>query len=492
LPSSNDGIGFYRAFEERFRGSRELIKNRLRFYEPLLREIKSIDENPNALDLGCGRGEWLEILNENGLTAKGVDRDDGMLNACIELGLNVVSGDALSFMKSIASDSQLVVSGFHIAEHLDQAYLEAMVEQALRILKPEGLLILETPNPENIWVSSVTFHLDPTHVHPLPPDMLEFLVEYVGFGRSKVVRLQEPRANYAVESITLLDVLKGSSLDYAVVSQKGSAAKAFTICDGFFSREFGVTTESLGSLFETRVVEIENRAKAASQALEVSRELVASSQSIVDAVTGYEGLLQGMERLQLEFAEQTQGLLHVESVQSRLVREFGDFKGALMETVTKMEGRVIESEARAAEAIQLSRTILSSRSWRVTYPLRVFGKFLRWLKNGTIAWVTFTPASRPRRYTRKLIMHFRAQLESSPKAKSVVLSLLSRAPRLKQRLKAIGRAPSEEYTTVIYRPNDGDVLHDMSEDEKRIYLMLKYSLSKNKAGKGESFDENRD
>lgn len=154
---------FYRAFEDKFRGAREVIKARLKVYLPFIKPLKDIYPDASAVDLGCGRGEWLELLAENGFSAQGVDLDDGMLAACRELGLRVQTGEAVAFLKSLPDQSQAVISGFHLAEHIPFDDLQALVEESLRVLRPAGVLILETPNPENIVVGTSSFYLDPTH-----------------------------------------------------------------------------------------------------------------------------------------------------------------------------------------------------------------------------------------------------------------------------------------------------------------------------------------
>ena len=80
---------FYRTFEDKFRGSRMLIKSRLRVYLPFVEPLKDINTDTTALDLGCGRGEWLELLKEVGISGHGIDIDDEMLLACGELDLSV-------------------------------------------------------------------------------------------------------------------------------------------------------------------------------------------------------------------------------------------------------------------------------------------------------------------------------------------------------------------------------------------------------------------
>ena len=143
VSSAND---FYIAFENRYRGSRELIKQRQTSYLPYIAPLKTVYPNLKAIDLGCGRGEWLELLKENGVDASGVDLDDAMLSSCIASNLKVKKIDAISALQELPNASLHIISGFHIAEHLPFEQLIELIHQALRVLSPGGLLILETPN----------------------------------------------------------------------------------------------------------------------------------------------------------------------------------------------------------------------------------------------------------------------------------------------------------------------------------------------------------
>ncbi|UUZ66973.1 class I SAM-dependent methyltransferase [Polaromonas sp. P2-4] len=198
---------FYRALEEKFRGSREEIKSRLHVYLPFARALFKLYSSVSAVDLGCGRGEWLELLDAEGIEAQGIDLDGAMLESCHALGLRAEIGDAISLLKRLPDESQCIVSGFHIAEHLAFADLQTLVQESLRVLKPAGLLILETPNPENIAVGTSNFYLDPTHQRPLPPLLLAFLPEHYGFGRVKTLRLQEWSGLASSSHLSLLTVL---------------------------------------------------------------------------------------------------------------------------------------------------------------------------------------------------------------------------------------------------------------------------------------------
>lgn len=257
-------VPFYRAFEDRHRGSRDLIRGRLDIYLPFVSPLKRLYGERPALDLGCGRGEWLEVLLQNDFLPTGVDLDEGMLEGCKALNLPAIQGDALEILKSLPDESQVVVSGFHIAEHIPFDELKELVAQALRVLKPAGLLILETPNSENIVVGTEIFYLDPTHERPIPHLLLSFLTEHSGFFRSKLLRLQESRELATASSIALMSVLGGASPDYAIVAQKGALAADLQHFDAVFQQDYGLALEVLAHRYDAeaqwRHNQLQNRA----------------------------------------------------------------------------------------------------------------------------------------------------------------------------------------------------------------------------------------
>lgn len=245
---------FYKAFEDQFRGSRELIKERLRAYQPFLENIKLTTPNAQALDLGCGRGEWLELLGELNISASGIDLDEGMLSDCRKLGLAVEQGNALTLLSQQADQSLSLISGFHLAEHLSNADLQTLIKEAHRVLRPGGLLILETPNTENITVATINFYFDPSHLRPIPAKLLQFLTLHAGFARSKIIGLQEStELRKGLRTPTLFDVLNEVSPDYAVIAQKTASQDKLAAFDQAFDEPYGLHLDELAARYDAHL-----------------------------------------------------------------------------------------------------------------------------------------------------------------------------------------------------------------------------------------------
>ncbi|NVE01403.1 bifunctional 2-polyprenyl-6-hydroxyphenol methylase/3-demethylubiquinol 3-O-methyltransferase UbiG, partial [Massilia sp. BJB1822] len=246
---------FYRAFEDRYRGTRATIKDRLRAYLPFIAPLQApaaAGQRPAALDLGCGRGEWLELLGEQGFAARGIDLDEGMLAACHERGLTVELADALSALRAQPDQSLAIVSAFHLVEHIPFDLVRELAREALRALQPGGLLIMETPNPENLTVGATSFYMDPSHLHPLPPNLLAFAAEHAGFARHQIVRLQEDPQLHTPAPVGLITVLEGPSPDYSVVAQKAAAPAVLAPFDAAFAAPYGVALAALAQRYDAQ------------------------------------------------------------------------------------------------------------------------------------------------------------------------------------------------------------------------------------------------
>jgi O-antigen chain-terminating methyltransferase len=240
---------FYKAFEDRFRGSNQVIKSRLSIYLPYVKTLHSIYPNIQCLDLGCGRGEWLELLSDNSINGYGVDINAKMVEASSDQ-IKVIVGDVLDHLKLLPNDSIDLITGFHIAEHLTFENLFTLIEESFRVLKPTGLLILETPNSENITVGTSGFYMDPTHIRPIPLLQLSFLTEYVGFYRNQTLGLQEwEKFQDETTPVSLYQVFNGVSPDYSVISQKNGDAKNIQLFDTLFSRKYGILLEDIANRY---------------------------------------------------------------------------------------------------------------------------------------------------------------------------------------------------------------------------------------------------
>lgn len=355
---------FYRAFEERHRGPRELIMQRLRVYLPFVQALQAQQAPVRALDLGCGRGEWLELLGAVHCQVQGVDLDPAMLEPCQKLGLAVQQAEALEFLRNTPDASLSVVTAFHVVEHIGFEQVYELVCQALRVLQPGGLLILETPNPENLVVGTSSFYLDPTHQRPLPPQLLAFVPEHAGFERSKILRLQHDPDLLQHPAPTLWQVLNGASPDYAVVAQKAGPAPLIKALDPAFAAEHGIALETLAQRQQQHSLDrIEQAAASASQA-------------------------------------QAQA--------------------------SQAQARAEQAQAAASQAQVRIEQLLASTSWRITAPLRAVSQKGRWLLAGASAWITLAPGSRPQRLAKRIVLHAHAAVASRPTLRRLIVSVAQR------------------------------------------------------------------
>lgn len=214
---------FFVALEDRFRGSYKEILDRLKVYLPFIEKAQIGTSDSPILDVGCGRGEWLELLRESGYVARGIDINNSMLEYCESRGLQVSKADLMKYLQSLPNDCLGAITGFHIIEHLSFETLLNLFTEALRVLKPSGLLILETPNPENVLVGSHTFYLDPTHKNPIPSLMLEFLANYSGFTQVQALKLNPSSEKIQSSESQLSDCLNYyfyGPQDHAVIGYK--------------------------------------------------------------------------------------------------------------------------------------------------------------------------------------------------------------------------------------------------------------------------------
>lgn len=433
---------FYRALEERFRASRDEVIARLQGYRPFWEAVQiHCSEPPQALDIGCGRGEWLELLTRHGFNAKGVDLDEGMLAACFERGLDAELRDGLDALKALPDNSLNLISAFHVVEHLPFDYLQALLSESYRVLAPAGLLILETPNSENLTVGTSSFYLDPTHQRPIPAGFLDFLCQHSGFERRKVLGLQEDECLRDPESRTgVWQVLYGVSPDYAVVAQKTAGADDLAAFATAFSGDYGLTLEQLAKRHD---LQWDHSVQTLSQRTEQIAQTHADQLSQLDVFQ------QRMELIAAQHAEQLQSLEEARE-QSRVQLE------------------------QLSQVMQELHSVYNSSSWKITRPLRQLAEWIRTVRRLNIRhelalklrypvlYLIHCVRSQPKlwNWAQKLIRHFpwldmrlrravnRLKQLSTPQRSDNSSSMADYAPRvhrLAQRLKSVLSAhPAEE------------------------------------------------
>jgi O-antigen chain-terminating methyltransferase len=354
---------FYKAFEEKFRGSRETVKSRLQVYLPFIQPVFKAFPQYQTLDLGCGRGEWLELLTEQGFNAKGVDLDDGMLQDCRDRGLQVETSDALTYIQTLPEESVNIVSGFHIAEHLSFNVLMQLVEEAKRVLVPGGLLILETPNPENISVGTHSFYIDPTHDKPIPPELLSFLPEHYGYCRVKVLRLQDTEQLRVEPNPRLINVFNGVSPDYAVVAQTQGVPLLMEALSPAFEQNFGLTLHTLAERFQESLnqrlnfieaqVEVANeRASSAEAQAQQSSERAASAEAQAQQSSERAASAEAQAQLASDRATKAEAQAHQSSERAVLA-----------------EARALNAEVLAQQYASQFASAYNNKSWRISIPL---------------------------------------------------------------------------------------------------------------------------
>lgn len=206
----------YLKFAEKFRGSEEYVKRGQQFY------VERFRGRANVLDLGCGRGEFLELMRDAGVGARGIDQSEELVALCRRKGLDAEAADLFGYLNAVAEQSLDGIFCAQVVEHLAPAAVPELVRLAHAKLAPGGILAVETPNPECLAIFATHFYLDPTHTRPVPPALLAFYFEESGFGR-----LETHRFAPALESMPELGDLPESvrkvlfgELDYAVLGYR--------------------------------------------------------------------------------------------------------------------------------------------------------------------------------------------------------------------------------------------------------------------------------
>lgn len=232
-PAHNVSGATYIGFEDQFRGSREEIRARLADYMPVFAGATDV------LDVGCGRGELLDLFRANNIGARGIDINAAMVAACRERGLAADTADAVSYLESLPDSSLGGLIAIQVVEHLEPPVLVRFLETAFLKLRPGAPLVLETINAACWMAFFETYIRDLTHARPLHPDTLKFLVQAAGFSHADVRlraavtekdRLPRVPDDAAARTPAIADVINAhadqlnarlfSAMDYAIIARR--------------------------------------------------------------------------------------------------------------------------------------------------------------------------------------------------------------------------------------------------------------------------------
>lgn len=214
----------YLSFEDRYRGTRADIKDRQRVYLQRIETCVAATGRGIVIDIGCGRGEWLELLAESGIAARGCDLNRIAVEECRQRGFDVEAADAIGILSTLPGNGCSAISAFHVIEHIGFEALVSLLDHAVRVLRPGGLLLLETPNPANFIVAAETFYFDPTHRNPLPSELTGYLLASRGFEGIEIMPLHpvawDSRQSYDDPMLAFLQDRLFGPQDYAAIGRK--------------------------------------------------------------------------------------------------------------------------------------------------------------------------------------------------------------------------------------------------------------------------------
>jgi len=474
---------FYKKFEDRFRGPRKIIKERLKVYLPFIEPITSIYPEAQAIDLGCGRGEWLEILDETGITGQGVDLDDGMLSLCRKLDLNVYKSKALNFIKKQENESLSVITAIHLVEHIPFDDLVTLVGESFRVLKPAGILIIETPNPENIVVGSSTFYTDPTHHRPIPMSLLRYVVENCGFTKCKNLRLHENRSARDLDPSHILSVLNGASPDYAVIAQKQADSQLMEKFTEAFSKEYGHKLADKATEYDTYI-----QTKISETISQVNQKISTQDNELIKIKNEINDQDIELSKIKNEINDQDIELSKIKNEINDQDIELSKIKNKIKDQNSELLKLNQKKKTLEAELI----SVYASKSWRITKPLRETMKYIRDIKSEK-RFGRFFPLNQQTKsltdqsYLKKNSSQFKQNgrlflnkiiksLLSRPKIRSKIIQALNHVPIIKLKIKNLMKKYG--INTMIYISQDKHFLKIDSVCEKN--KIEKMTTQKNK------------
>jgi len=213
MQDKDDPDTFYFLLENLFRGSIEEIKKRQSIYLPYVTEAHANSKGLFFLDAGCGRGEFLTLLDGHGIPARGVEISRLAIDLVNKANIHVTLSDVFEYLKGLEDNSLIGLSMFQVIEHFEFKNIHAVLKTAFRKVSLHGVIILESVNPY-CPTALGRFYLDPTHKRPYAPDLIKFMLEWYGFEKVRIIYLSPvPKRLYFKEAVR-------NYQDYAVLGKK--------------------------------------------------------------------------------------------------------------------------------------------------------------------------------------------------------------------------------------------------------------------------------
>jgi SAM-dependent methyltransferase len=419
---------FYRALEDRFRGSRDVIKARQRVYLPVV-EALAAGLSKKILDVGFGRAEWLELLKEQGLAAEGIDLNDAFVEEGRKAGFDVTKADVIDYLARQPDESYSLVSAFHVVEHLGFDKLLAFLREAHRVTDANGAILLETPNPANLVVGACNFYIDPTHERPIPSTLLAFIAEFCGFASVVMVPVNRDFLRNDLQlmpghssgaaivnaAVLALDENLKQAPDYAIFAFKKMDNEAVKLAESLVMKPalpVSATESEDANALWTRMVDVEtdraawrSKAELAEAQLQHAQELIARTDSHL-----------------LDLAAQVRALQSRSALDRSAIRAQEERVHDVEAQLKKAQRRAIAAEELAANAQLQIEAMLRSSSWRLTAPVRGVSQSVR--KVADVKNLVTKPV-------RLSLLHAAAYVRSRPALRRRIVTVLSRVPGLR-------------------------------------------------------------
>jgi SAM-dependent methyltransferase/outer membrane murein-binding lipoprotein Lpp len=381
---------FYLEFENKFRGPRELILDRLKVYEPILKFVATLAEKPLVLDLGCGRGEFLELCNKFGIEVLGVDASEKNVELVKSLGFKAHKDDILNFLKKQESNSYNLVSLIHVVEHLEFCYVLELFKEVHRILKSGGIFIVETPYVKSP-LAAFNFWVDPTHKRPIHPELLKFIGEKMGFS---IIEIFPLAGKSRKDTVSLTDILY-SSPDVSIILVKDTDDKYY--------------------LEKVKNVLSKVRAQASLDLEEVSLRLTQEHSSIAEEV----------QKLSATLAQLNQRVELTEGVSLRLTQEHSSIAEEVQKlsaTLAQLNQRVELTNKEISYVKSRLDALWNSKPWRA---YQLIGKTILRISNlkGKI-----------KSFLRSLLKNVYKRLTRYPRIYTKIKKVLDQHPNIKEKL----------------------------------------------------------